>query len=173
MSIVYFLRTGSVTMPRRGACFRLHFSTALFDARPKGSCGGRETVCRSRAPGQEALQNAQAYGAALFRMKLAAQYAAVGGGGAHGAAAVAGVGQAVGLICGLCLVAVYEIAFLPGRDRGQSRARKIGAAAGGPQAVPADVGHPLGIAVGAKFQVHDAPFRQNCRFAVKMPFVWA
>ena len=32
--------------------------------------------------------------------------------------------------------------------------------------------HPdEGHAVGAKFQVHGAPFRQNCRFAVKMPFV--
>ena len=28
-------------------------------------------------------------------------------------------------------------------------------------------------AVGAKFQVHGAPFWQNCRFAVKMSFVWA
>lgn len=34
--------------------------------------------------------------------------------------------------------------------------------------------HPdEGHAVGAKFQVHGAPFQQNCRFAVKMPFVWA
>ena len=33
--------------------------------------------------------------------------------------------------------------------------------------------HPdEGHAVGAKFQVYGAPFRQNCRFAVKMPFVW-
>ena len=31
--------------------------------------------------------------------------------------------------------------------------------------------HPdEGHAVGAKY---GAPFRQNCRFAVKMPFVWA
>ena len=34
--------------------------------------------------------------------------------------------------------------------------------------------HPdEGHAVGAKFQVHGAPFWQNCRFAVKMSFVWA
>ena len=33
--------------------------------------------------------------------------------------------------------------------------------------------HPdEGHAAGAKFQVHGAPFRQNCRFAVKMLFVW-
>ena len=33
--------------------------------------------------------------------------------------------------------------------------------------------HPdEGHAAGAKFQVYGAPFRQNCRFAVKMPFVW-
>ena len=54
--------------------------------------------------------------------------------------------------------------------------------AGGPVG-PAGVGdclrfavgdeHPdEGHAVGAKFQVYGAPFRQNCRFAVKMPFVW-
>ena len=30
-----------------------------------------------------------------------------------------------------------------------------------------------GHAAGAKFQVYGASFRQNCRFAVKMPFVWA
>ena len=34
--------------------------------------------------------------------------------------------------------------------------------------------HPdEGHAAGAKFQVYGAHFRQNCRFAVKMPFVWA
>ena len=33
--------------------------------------------------------------------------------------------------------------------------------------------HPdEGYAVSVKFQVHGVPFRQNCRFAVKMPFVW-
>ena len=33
--------------------------------------------------------------------------------------------------------------------------------------------HPdEGHAVSAKFQVHGAPSRKNCRFAVKMPFVW-
>ena len=33
--------------------------------------------------------------------------------------------------------------------------------------------HPdEGHAAGAKFQVYGAHFRQNCRFAVKMPFVW-
>ena len=33
--------------------------------------------------------------------------------------------------------------------------------------------HPdEGHAVGAKFQVHGAPSRKNCRFAVKIPFVW-
>ena len=57
-------------------------------------------------------------------MELAAEDAAVAGGGADLAPTVDGVGQAVLIADGLSLVAVDKIALLTGLERGQRRAGK-------------------------------------------------
>ena len=61
----------------------------------------------------------------FFRVELAAEDAAVAGGGADLAPAVDSVGQAVLIADGLGLVAVDKIALLAGLERGQRRAGKI------------------------------------------------
>ena len=68
-------------------------------------------------------------------------------GGANCPAAVHGVGQTVGLIGGLRLVAVDEIALLAGRYPGQHGAGKIGASARRVQRVPADMRYLLRAAL--------------------------
>ena len=80
-------------------------------------------------------------------MELAAEDAAVAGGGADLAPAVDGVGQAILIADGLGLVAVDKIALLAGLERGQRRAGKIRAPAAGVERIPADVRHLLRMAV--------------------------
>ena len=80
-------------------------------------------------------------------MELAAEDAAVAGGGADLAPAVDGVGQAVLIADGLGLVAVDKIALLTGLERGQRRAGKIRAPAAGVERIPTDVRHLLRMAV--------------------------
>ena len=71
-----------------------------------------------------------------------------------------------------------------GEGQAADHAGQDGAGVEGGPVGPAGVGdclrfavgdeHPdEGHAVGAKFQVHGAPFRQNCRFAVEFSFSWA
>ena len=79
-------------------------------------------------------------------MKLGAHHAAAQGGGADAAPAVGAVGQPVGFVLGLGLVAVHKIAFAPGGHILQHRARK--AAVGGHKGAPANVGHTLGHTAG-------------------------
>ena len=61
---------------------------------------------------QVGFDDAKPHRAGFFRVELGADHAALLGSGAHLAAAIHGIGQAVFLRCGLCFIRVDKIAFL-------------------------------------------------------------
>ena len=80
----------------------------------------------SPSPFQKLLNDLQPDLARFFRVELAAEDAAVGGGGADLPPAVGRVGQTVRALQGLCLIAVDKIALLPCAQLRQRGAGKIG-----------------------------------------------
>lgn len=78
-------------------CLKIRFISLLF-------CLGAQV--------QVGFDDAKPHRAGFFRVELGADHAALLGSGAHLAAAIHGIGQAVFLRCGLCFIRVDKIAFL-------------------------------------------------------------
>ena len=99
---------------------------------------------RSLAQLEIPLDDGKSHRAGFFGVELGADDVAAGHRSADMAAAVNRVGQTVGVVGGLCLVGVDEIAFIPRLDAGQDAAGKVAASAGGEQAPPSRCGAPSG-----------------------------